>query len=301
LKEDLRDKNMTEPYMETETDRTKSQWVARAYNEFVKETGRSKTTQRGLFYYALQRKASDYPICGGFVGEIRIMRPYHEKDGEKLPKWMNKARMLGYIPTDAIVDEIPGEHVIYPSSPRRLSYSIEIWLNKSGFNPLLSPVCEKYGVTLVSVHSRASNDALDALYARCTGPTIIICLCDLSPNSAFFAEDLAAEIAGAKPSGNNNDIKLKCFGLLPEQILAMKTPMVQTGANSKKDQERFKLYLKSQTLDPKKMVELDALEVYYPGGIAGFLDECLTQYVRDSNLDKESWLLARKASVFPSS
>lgn len=144
---------MTEPYVETETDRTKSQWVARAYNEFVEETGRSKTTQRGLFYYAPQRKASDYPICGGFVGEIRIMRPYHEKDGEKLPNWMNKARMLGYIPAIAIVGEIPGERVIYPSSARRLSFSIEIWLNKSGLNPLLFPVCEKYGVTLVSVQS----------------------------------------------------------------------------------------------------------------------------------------------------
>ena len=288
---------MIEPFVDTETDRTKSQWVARIYNEFVKDTGRSKTSQRGLFYYALQRKVSDYPICGKFVGEIRILRPYHEMDGDKLPKWMNKARMMGHIPTDAIPDEIPGEHIIYPSSARRLPCSIELWLNKSALNPLLSPVCEKYGITLVSVQGRASDDARDALYVRGTDPTIIFCLCDLSPSSAFFAKDLAEKIEGAMPSRINTDIRLKCLGLLPEHVLALKIPMVQKEANSKKDQEMYKKYLKSHDLDPKKIVELDALEVYYPGGIASFLDECLARYVSDSRLDKESWLLDLKANA----
>ena len=105
---------MTEAFVFTETDRTKSRWVAKAYHDFVRETGRSRTTLRGLFYYALQRKASDYPLCGGFVGEIRITRPYHESDGAKLSKWMSKARTLRFIPADAILDEIPGENVFLP-------------------------------------------------------------------------------------------------------------------------------------------------------------------------------------------
>lgn len=105
---------MTEVFVFTETDRTKSRWVAKAYHDFIKETGRSRTTLRGLFYYALQRKASDYPLCGGFVGEIRITRAYHENDGEKLSKWMKKARALRFIPADAILDEIPGENVFLP-------------------------------------------------------------------------------------------------------------------------------------------------------------------------------------------
>ncbi len=116
---------MSEPFVETETDRTKSKWVTRIYHNFVSETGRSKTTSRGLFYYALQRNVSDYPICGGFVGEIRIMRPYHENDGEKISKWINKARMLGYIPADAILVEISGEHIISPGAARGLLYSIK--------------------------------------------------------------------------------------------------------------------------------------------------------------------------------
>ena len=81
---------MAEPFAYTETDRTKSKWLANVYQDFVKNIGRSKTTLRALFYYALQRNVSDYPICGYFVGEIRVTRPYHEMDCEKLPKWMKK-------------------------------------------------------------------------------------------------------------------------------------------------------------------------------------------------------------------
>ena len=136
---------MTEPFVDTETDRTKSRWLANAYHDFVAEIGRSRTTLRGLFYYALQRKVSDYPICGWFVGEIRITRPYHESDGEKLPKWMGKARKLGFVPADAILDEIPGEHVFLPELCQKRPYSIEVWLNKSALNPLLFPICEKHG------------------------------------------------------------------------------------------------------------------------------------------------------------
>ena len=268
---------MTEPFVETETDRTKSKWLARTYYDFVKESGRSRTTQRGLFYYALQRKASDYPICGGFVGEIRIMRPYHENDGEKLPKWLGKARTLGYIPADVILDETPGEQIIPAEHSRDRQHSIEVWLNKSSLDPLLAPVCREHGVTLVSVQGKASEEALKALYRRAAGPTIILCLSDLSPSGAFFATDLAADVAKAKLQGCDADIKIKCIGLLPEQISRLtipllKIPMAQKGPNSKDDQERFKKYLKLHSLDPKKMAELDALEAHYPGGIAGFLE-----------------------------
>lgn len=111
--------DMTEPFVDTETDRTKSKWLAKLYHDFVEDIGRSRTTLRALFYYALQRKVSDYPICGWFVGEIRITRPYHESDGEKLPKWMSKARKLGFIRADAILDEIPGEHIFLPETSQK--------------------------------------------------------------------------------------------------------------------------------------------------------------------------------------
>jgi len=272
---------MTEAFVDTETDRTKSRWVARVYHDFEAEFGRSRTTQRSLFYYALRRKASDYPICGGFVGEIRITRPYHESDGERLSKWVGRARRLGFIPADAIFDEAPVEQILPPRVPRQEPNSIEVWLNKSSFNQLLHPVCEKHGATLVSVQERASKVAIESLNQRCDRAgtdrsTIILCLSDLSPVNVPFCEDLAAKIAESGPS--HRDIKVKRIGLGPEQVVDLRIPMVRAADGSKEERDRFKGYLKPYPLDSKRMAELDALEVYYPGGIVGFLDESLSKY-----------------------
>lgn len=288
---------MTEPFVDTETDKTKSRWLAKTYREFIEAFGRSRTTLRALFYYALQRKVSDYPICGWFVGEIRILRPYHEMDGDKLPKWMSKARTMGFIPADAILDEIPGEHVFSPEPLQERPYSIEVWLNKSALNPLLYPICQKHGATLVSVSGRASEDAINALYGRYDRPTVILCLSDLSPNSAFFCEDLAAKIAELKPPGADIDIKLKGIGLSPKQVLELNLPMICANTDSQEDQEKYRSYLKSHHVDPRRTVELDALEVYYPGGIAGFLDESLSKYAPNTCPDGESWILDLKSGI----
>ncbi|HUI40063.1 MAG TPA: hypothetical protein VLY86_03990 [Methanothrix sp.] len=272
---------MTEAFVDTETDRTKSKWVARVYHDFVAEFGRSRTTQRALFYYALRRKASDYPICGGFVGEIRITRPYHESDGEKLPKWVGRAKRLGFIPADAILEKAPGEKVFLPTVPGRGPNSLEVWLNKSSFDQLLGPVCEKHGATLVSVQGRASKDAIEALNQRCDcqgagRSTTILCLSDLSPVGATFSEDLAAKIA--ESDSPNREIRVKRIGLLPEQVVDLRIPTVRTTAGSREERDWFKRYIKPYPLDPKRMAELDALEVYYTGGIAGFLDESISKY-----------------------
>ncbi|MDD1760918.1 MAG: hypothetical protein LUQ59_01670 [Methanothrix sp.] len=271
---------MTEAFVYTETDRTKSRWVARAYQDFVNNTGRRRTTLRGLFYHALQMKASDYPICGGFVGEIRITRPYHESDGVKLLKWMSKARSLGFIPADAILDETAGEQIFMPDIAQDRTYSLEVWVAKSALNPLLYPICQRHGAALVSVNCKASDRAISDLCQRCRLPTTILCLSDLSPSGAFFSENLATKIARIKPSTSSMDIKLKCIGLKPEQVIDWGLPLINANMGSKEDYSSFKSYLKPYPIDPRKMAELDCLEVHYPDGVAGFVDECLSEYTK---------------------
>jgi len=266
-----------EPFVGTETDRTKSKWVAKVYGDFIRETGRQRTTLRGLFYYALKRKEGDYPICGGFVGEIRIIRPYHESDGERLSKWVSRARKLGLIPEDVVLDEVPGEHIFKPESERTEPYRVEVWLNKSAFNPILRPTCDKYGVMLVSVDSRPSKAAIDGLYRRSAKrATTIICLSDLSASSFSFCRGLAVEIAKGKPSGKC-EINLKRIGLTPEQILNLGIPQVTGERNGKVGEADYRKYVEPYRLNPRKIAELDALEVYYPGGIAGFIDDALSK------------------------
>ena len=269
---------MTEAFVYTETDRTKSRWVARAYQDYVKQTGRSRTTLRGLFYHALQMKASDYPICGGFVGEIRITRPYHESDGEKLAKWMGKARAQGFIPVHAILEETEGEQLFLPEEDLAgTAPSIEVWVSKSALNPLLYPICQKHGAALVSVKGRASDEAVLALLGRCAEQTRILCLSDLSPAGAFFSCDLAAQMENIGGKSVHPQITVADIGLKPQQVIDLNLPLVTASLSQREEQSRFKSLLKPYSLDPKKMAELDCLEVYYPGGIAGFLEHFLAQ------------------------
>ena len=135
---------------------------------------------------------------------------------------------------------------------------------------------------------RLSEKSMEELFLRLEKPTIILCLSDLSYGSAFFAQDLATKIEKSRPLESNVDIRVKCIGLLPEQVLELKIPMVRGSPDSKENKDKFRKYLKSYALDPKKIAELDALEVYYPGGMAGFLNECLSKYKCDFNPDDES-------------
>lgn len=283
---------MTEPFVDAEVDRTKSRWVAKAYREF----GKPRTTLRALFYFAMQRKEPDYPICGGFVGEIRCTRPYHESDGEKLPKWAGKASRMGFIPADAIMEEVPGEHVLLPAAPAIKpsiepgTCQVELWLNKSALIQLLQPVCQRYGVTLVSVAGRPSKEAIANLFARSKGlTTIILCLSDLSSDSFSFCEDLGLVIDEGKGSMGrkvmDGKIQVKRIGLTPEQVLELEIPMVPAKKSSKEDHKKYKGYLKPYGLSDKRMAELDALEVYYPGGIAGFVDEAISKTLASATTD----------------
>ena len=277
-----------EAYVFTETDKTKSKWVARVYQDFLRRTGRPKTTLRGLFYHALQMKDSEYPICGGFVGEIRIMRPYHEQDGLKLLKWARKSKAMGFVSPGAIIEETSGEGSFLPADMQandrtdgqmRSAPATEVWLNKPSLSSLLIPICKKHGIALIWFDGRPSKEAVASLFARACAQTTILTLSDLSPKDAFFAQDLADLIDGSRPVGHSASIEVKSIGLVPDQIGLLKIPLVHGNRGQREEEERYERYLKKCSLDPRKVAELDALEVYYPGGVAAYLVDALSRYL----------------------
>lgn len=263
---------MTEPFVSSEVDRTKSRWVAKVFSEFAKP----KTTIRSLFYYALSREKPDYPICGGFVGEIRVTRLYHENDGEKLTKWSGKALKLGIIPADSILEENPGEHIILPETAHCQTHRLELWLNRSAFNPLLKPICNRHRAVLVSSDC-PSERLLQQLFNRAICQTTILCLSDLSAEGLSFCSNLAAAIANGRPSGAP-EIRVVQGGLTPEQVLLLKIPMVSQKKSTGEAEKKYKKCLKAYGLNHHKMAEIDALEAYFPRGIAGFCDDLLARY-----------------------
>lgn len=287
---------MAEPFVDTETDRTKSRWVAEALRDF----GRSKTTVRALFYFAMRRGISDYPICGKLVGEIRICRPYVEGDGERLPKWVSRAKKLGFIPEDAIIEEIPGERVFLPetSSYESTELRIEVWINKSALNQLILPVCTKHGATLVSVSCKPSSETIGGLYKRSDKPTIILCLSDLSIKSFSFCRDLARMITEAN-FAEKKDFRVKRIGLTPKQVSDLKIPMVLGEQGARKERKEYETYLKPYDFSRKRMAELDALEAYYQGGLAEFVDEAISRYEDTSKRDEDNWLLDLRKGILP--
>ena len=61
----------------------------------------------------------------------------------------------------------------------------------------------------------------------------------------------------------------------------------------------YETYIKPYDFSRKRMAELDALEAYYQGGLAEFVEEALSRYEDTSKLDEETWLLDLKKGVLP--
>ncbi|MDH7597918.1 MAG: hypothetical protein QHG98_09330 [Methanothrix sp.] len=256
---------MAEPFVETETCRTKCRWVAKVFGEF----NRPRTTVRSLFYYALRRCEPDYPICGGFVGEIRVTRQFDESDASRLVKWATLASELGYIPRDALLEEVPGMHVLTPDRISSGAHA-ELWIDRSALNPLIWPVCNRHGITLVSVSGARLDDALKDLRSRATGgETLVLCMADLSPSGLSFVRALGNALRG---------MQVIHVALTPDQVARLHLPMVR--ADKKAADKHYRELLRSAGLDGRMMAELDALEVCYPGGIAGFLEGLIRDHVK---------------------
>lgn len=289
--------------LETPVDRTKTSWVAGVHREF----GRPKTTVAALYYFALGRKDADYPICGGFVGEIRAMRRYHETDCPKLEKWVGRAKLFGRLPQDAILPPLVGEFI--PPEAEGDSGAagarrprIELWMARPGLAPLVLPVCQRMDAALVSFDGQATAEAIGRLVARArTGsqPTLVLCLSDLSPSGIVFCRDLALQVKDVISSGGQvPEIRVVRIGLSPRQVLNLGIPAIPGKAGSKEEKTRYVRYVKPQGLDPDRIAEIDALEAYHRGGIAGFVEEAISRFAREVLEAKcEGWLLQTEKGV----
>jgi len=178
-------------------------------------------------------------------------------------------------------------------------YRIELWLNRSAFNPLLLPVCNKQGAVLVSISGHPLAEAVKALHHRARRTaTIILCRSDLSLHGFTFCRDLGLAVAGGYRQ-DEEDIRIKHVALTPDQVLEQKIPTVPGEKGQKIQHDLYQRYLRPYGLDSRRMAELDALEAYYPRGIAGFVEDVLSRYTPDLDLDQEEWLLDLKRGILP--
>lgn len=264
----------SERFVDTETDRTKASWVARIVRDFGRPT-----TARSLHYFAMKRAVSDYPICGGFVGEIRVHRQYQDSDWEKLNKWVLRAKQLGFISWQSVMEEeqdllLPSGEILRESD--RI-WSQELWCSKPSLRPLLLPVCQERGVLLLLRHGVSSWDSAWNLCQRAARRPVRVCyLTDLDASGFLAASDLQSKIRVIDASFFGDlDIRIKRIGLDPSQVRRLGLPMVSMSRPEKEIRDTYRSYLEQEGLDHRLRSELETLEVYHPGGLKGFLEECL--------------------------
>jgi hypothetical protein len=153
-----------------------------------------------------------------------------------------------------------------------------------GLARLVLPVCLKRSVALVSVEGRPTADAVARLVDRATGvsgrrPTLALCLSDLSPEGLAFSRELALLIRDKiSPGGGGPDLRMARIGLSPRQVRDLGIPTIPERAGSKEEKRGYARRVKPAGVDPERIAELDALEAYHPGGIAGFVEEVLARF-----------------------
>ncbi|VVB69039.1 Uncharacterised protein [uncultured archaeon] len=62
--------------------------------------------------------------------------------------------------------------------------------------------------------------------------------------------------------------------------------MVPGEKGQRKQHALYKSYLEPYGLEARRMAELDALEAYYPRGIDGFVEDMLSRYTSNIDLDQ---------------
>jgi hypothetical protein len=297
----------------TKADRLKAEWAARVY----KESGRSKTTARAIHYFALGR--TDYPLFN--KAGLKGIRPYVDSDDGHITEWIALAKRQGIIGWDQLPDETVSESVVEDYScdsdfsyhyelsqpdwteikkylglevysreineiDRRQPFHQELWAEKNTMNSILRPVCQKYGAVLVTFKGHCSWGSVWKLCKRVAAdgrPALVFYLSDMDASGFRMAVELAEKIAEI----NNNffdgklDIRVRRIGLTPQQVIDNQIQLVDRKDTEKANNSLYEAYVGKYGLELNKKAELDALERYYPGGVAAFVEEWLKKFVDD--------------------
>jgi hypothetical protein len=75
--------------------------------------------------------------------------------------------------------------------------------------------------------------------------------------------------------------------------------MVRGEQGARKERKEYEAYLKPYDFSSKRMAELDALEAYYQGGLAEFVDKAISRYEDISKRGGETWLLDLGKGILP--
>lgn len=159
-------------------------------------------------------------------------------------------------------------------------YHLELWIEKSTMDDVLQPVCDQYGVNLVtSLGFQSITSVVEFLQRvqRIGKPARILYVSDFDPAGDGMPTAVARQIEyWQQVFAPNSQVSLTPLALTQSQVAQYNLPRKPTNA----------LDLRGASFEEKYdggAVELDALEALYPGVLADIVTEAILPY-RDRTL-----------------
>jgi hypothetical protein len=290
-----------------------ARWAAKIFERF---DIRSRVHVRHVFYRLVSQEAPELlPDGEPFVNTI--------ENWNTLCDAIRDARYLDLIQTDVIIDrrnpdpvlnltddeDVEAEISVFDGSIERKGfgpdyappviclpslrltqepriaqpYHLEIWIEKSTMNDVLSAPCRTYSVNLATFIGEVSATACKALIDRAIAsgkPVRIGYISDFDPAGRNMPVAAARKIDWfAKKSGHDLDIRLEPIALTEEQCLQYRlprTPIKRTEVRAAGFEARY----------GSGATELDALEALHPGVLHRLVIDFFDRFY-DHDLDDE--------------
>lgn len=168
-------------------------------------------------------------------------------------------------------------------------YHLEIWVEKTTMNDVLEPLCEQYGINLVTGAGEISITAVVNFLERArqaNRPARILYISDYDPAGLGMPISIARKIEFFLQRDNlDMDIRLEPIALTKKQVQDYNLPRVPVKDTDKRKTAWVEHHGKGQ-------VELDAIEAIHPGELSKIVELAIRDY-HDGNIARE----ARKAKA----
>jgi hypothetical protein len=171
----------------------------------------------------------------------------------------------------------------YDYNPGEQPYYLELWLEKSTQNSELIPLCEQYGINLVTAAGFQSiTGAVQCLSrvpqaAQLKRPARVFYISDYDPAGLQMPVAVSRQFEfWMETFGIKADLKLTPIALTKDQVATYNLPRVPV-----KDEDLRKASF--EAIHGEGAVELDAMEALYPGLLTGIVEQEVLQY-RDVDL-----------------
>ena len=180
----------------------------------------------------------------------------------------------------------------YDYSAARQPFHLEVWVEKSTMDDVLLPVCERYGINLVtSIGFQSVTSVVDLLRRvyQSQKPARILYISDFDPAGDGMPVAVARQLEyWLDRYAPGADIKLQPLVLTREQVLQYNLPPIPI-KDSDRRRESF-----TDRYGVQGATELDALEARHPGVLARIVEEAILPY-RDKALSARYYLTSETA------